>query len=171
MSETISVSVTSLARMRVRDVSIPRDRLLVQRAFPMSFKYARPIFLKDTDAAGVVYFANVLTMCHEAYEASLNATGVDLQSLLKPEAIALPITRANVDFRHPMYCGEVYIVALVPQVTSESSFSISYTLHRSDRPDTISSRAVTEHVAIHANRQRCTLPDSIRAWLDNLRTT
>ncbi|MFS8118916.1 MAG: acyl-CoA thioesterase, partial [Microcoleus sp.] len=45
----------------------------------MSFSYTRTVRFQDTDAAGVVYFANVLAMCHEAYEASLAASGINLK--------------------------------------------------------------------------------------------
>lgn len=132
----------------------------------MPFIYDRPIHLRDTDAAGVVYFANVLSMCHEAYEASLTAAGIDLNSFLAKDAIALPITRATVDFRRPMRCGEVYVIEVMPEVRSESSFTIAYTLHRSDRPDKLASQAETEHVAIDADRHRCALPESIYKWLN-----
>ncbi|MEO0852218.1 MAG: thioesterase family protein [Cyanobacteria bacterium J06648_11] len=137
----------------------------------MSFQYERSIHLRDTDAAGVVYFAHVLSMCHEAYEASLQEADVDITSFLAKDAIALPITRATVDFRRPMRCGEVYIIRATPQVLSDSSFEISYTLHCSDRPDTLSSQATTEHVAIAPDRQRCLLPSSILQWIDFLRKT
>ena len=43
-----------------------------------AFVYTRSIRFHETDAAGVVYFANVLVLCHEAYEASLAAAGIDL---------------------------------------------------------------------------------------------
>ena len=45
----------------------------------MSFYYTRIVHLQDTDAAGVVYFVNVLAMCHEAYEASLVAFDINLK--------------------------------------------------------------------------------------------
>ena len=34
----------------------------------MAFAYYYTVRFQDTDAAGVVYFANVLRICHEAYE-------------------------------------------------------------------------------------------------------
>ncbi|MBD2021122.1 1,4-dihydroxy-2-naphthoyl-CoA hydrolase, partial [Leptolyngbya sp. FACHB-36] len=46
----------------------------------MPFVYSRTVRFSDTDAAGVVYFASALSICHEAYEASLAAVGVDLRS-------------------------------------------------------------------------------------------
>jgi len=37
---------------------------------PMPFTYSRTVHFADTDAAGVVFFANFLAICHEAYEES-----------------------------------------------------------------------------------------------------
>ena len=45
----------------------------------MPFEYPRTIRFADTDAAGVVYFAQILSICHEAYEASLQASGIELR--------------------------------------------------------------------------------------------
>ncbi|MFZ9683665.1 MAG: 1,4-dihydroxy-2-naphthoyl-CoA hydrolase, partial [Cephaloticoccus sp.] len=48
----------------------------------MPFIYERTIRLAETDAAGIVYFANYLGLCHEAYEAALAAAGLPVQSFL-----------------------------------------------------------------------------------------
>ena len=45
----------------------------------MSFAYSRTIHFADTDAAGVVYFARYLSICHEAYEEALAAAGIDMK--------------------------------------------------------------------------------------------
>ena len=76
----------------------------------MSFSYQRIIRFQDTDAAGVVYFANVLAMCHEAYEESLAASGINLKAFFSNSDIAIPIVHASVDFFRPMFCGDkIYI--------------------------------------------------------------
>ena len=46
----------------------------------MTFAYDRKIHFADTDSAGVVYFARLLSICHEAYEHYLENLGVDLRS-------------------------------------------------------------------------------------------
>ena len=45
----------------------------------MAFTLRRVIRFQETDAAGVVYFANLLALCHEAYEASLAHAGIALK--------------------------------------------------------------------------------------------
>lgn len=136
----------------------------------MPFVYSRTIRFHDTDAAGVVYFANVLSICHEAYEASLAASGIDLKTFFGGGAIAIPIVHASVDFRQPMACGEQYAVHLTPTQLSSSKFAIQYNILAADRssdpPHPQVSQAATIHIAIQAaKRTRIALPGEIVQWL------
>lgn len=131
----------------------------------MSSRYHRTIYFRDTDAAGVVYFSNVLAICHEAYEASLSAAGITLRSFFSPCEIAFPIVHASIDFLYPLRCGDQIDVYCTPQQTSQSEFEIAYrlVLESSDRPV---SRAQTRHVCIAtATRTRQDLPPFIIEWL------
>lgn len=60
------------------------------------FKYQRKIFFADTDAAGVVYFANLLSICHEAYEEFLTNFYINLQDFFSSNIIAIPIIHAEI---------------------------------------------------------------------------
>jgi acyl-CoA thioesterase FadM len=81
------------------------------------FEYLRQVHLSDTDAAGVVYFTRGLEICHEAYEAFLTAAGVDLRSFFSGQTVAVPIVKAEIAFRRPLYVGDALVVqlALRPQ--------------------------------------------------------
>ncbi len=81
------------------------------------FEYLRQVHLSDTDAAGVVYFTRGLEICHEAYEAFLTAAGVDLRSFFSGQTVAVPIVKAEIGFRRPLYVGDALVVqlALRPQ--------------------------------------------------------
>ena len=76
----------------------------------MPFTYKRTIRFQDTDAAGVVYFANVLNICHEAYEDSLVESGIKLKSFFQSTSTAITIVHASVDFFKPMFCGDKQII-------------------------------------------------------------
>lgn len=45
-----------------------------------NFIYSRKIHFADTDSAGVVYFSNLLSICHEAYEEVLLSLGINLSN-------------------------------------------------------------------------------------------
>ncbi|MGK7890230.1 MAG: acyl-CoA thioesterase [Leptolyngbyaceae cyanobacterium] len=151
----------------------------------MPFSYERTVRFRDTDAAGVVYFANVLSMCHEAYEASLQAAGIDLRQFFSDRHRAIPITHADVDFLQPMFCGKTYRITLTPQLVQPSKFLIAYHLtewesskltsqekqpqaKQSQTPmERVIARANTHHVCIDpSQRTRQPLSKPIHHWLE-----
>jgi len=132
----------------------------------MLFVYPRTVRFQDTDAAGVVYFANVLAMCHEAYEASLAARGIDLRLFFTGSEVAIPIVHASVDFFKPMFCGDRLEIHLNAIQTKDSEFEIQYRLFPEGKADKALSQAVTRHVCIEVKpRSRCPVPDLIHEWL------
>ncbi len=132
------------------------------------FIYDRTIYFRDTDAAGVVYFANGLSICHEAYEALLAVAGIELQSFFRGGEIAVPITHASIDFFKPMFCGDRIVVSLVTTLLSPESFQIEYELFsdiESVEKKAIA-KALTKHVCIDSNtRKRCHLSQALLKWL------
>jgi 1,4-dihydroxy-2-naphthoyl-CoA hydrolase len=132
------------------------------------FIYDRKIYFGDTDAAGVVYFANGLSICHEAYEASLAMSGIELQSFFRGGTIAVPIIHANIDFFKPMFCGDSILVSLVATLLSPESFQIEYQLFfdiESVEKNAIA-KALTKHVCIDpTTRKRCNLSPELLKWV------
>ncbi|NET73956.1 MAG: acyl-CoA thioesterase, partial [Sphaerospermopsis sp. SIO1G2] len=92
----------------------------------MVFIYSRTVKFSDTDAAGVVYFANTLSICHEAYEESLKQSGINIKAFFTHPTVAFPIVHANVDFLRPVYCGDDLVISLIPQKISVDKFNINY---------------------------------------------
>lgn len=131
----------------------------------MPFTFHRTVRFQDTDAAGVVYFANVLSMCHEAYEASLEASGIELRLFFNNQKLAIPIVHANVDFRHPMYCGDKLNIDLLPQKLDEHKFEISYQITESSTQQ-LKATAITRHICIEPKtKTRISFPEIIIQWL------
>lgn len=132
----------------------------------MVFNYSRTVRFQDTDAAGVVYFANVLAMCHEAYEASLAASGINLKAFFSNQKVALPILNASVDFRRPMFCGDNLIIELTPHKLSDNEFEIAYQIFVADAKDKPAAKAITRHVCINPeSRKRQMLSEEMMEWL------
>jgi 1,4-dihydroxy-2-naphthoyl-CoA hydrolase len=141
----------------------------------MPYIYHRTIYFQDTDAAGVVYFANVLKICHEAYEASLSAQGIDLKAFFQNPAIAIPITRASVDFYKPMFCGDHISVELTPKKLGIQEFEVRYKILANSTVDLNKELeldpitlgiAVTKHVCINPfTRMRSAIAAEMEQWL------
>jgi 1,4-dihydroxy-2-naphthoyl-CoA hydrolase len=131
----------------------------------MEYRWDYQIQLRDTDAAGVVYFANFLAICHAAYEASLSAAGIDLRLLISAD-VALPIIHASGDFKKPLYCGDRVQIFLVPTQISASEFQVNYRLCLADGK--VVATALTKHVAIEVlDRQRTNLPSLVDNWMSS----
>lgn len=136
----------------------------------MSFTYNRTVRFQDTDAAGVVYFANVLVMCHEAYENSLAKAGINLKTFFSRAAVAVPIIHSSVDFSEPMFCGDRLLIEGIPQRLSDSKFEIKYHVVDAASPQQHLATALTRHVCIDTTtRTQIFLPESMINWLDHVR--
>ena len=124
----------------------------------MSFNYKYTIQFRDTDAAGVVYFANILSICHIAYEASLIASGIDLKLFVSNPEFAVPITHTSANFFKPLYCGDLITIELIPRSIDSCRFEITYQLG--------SATVITKHVVIDPDtRKRKELPAIMINWL------
>ena len=132
----------------------------------MSFTYLRTVHFKDTDAAGVVYFANVLAMCHEAYEASLAASGINLKAFFSNSEVAFPIIHASVDFYRPMFAGDRLMIQLTPKQLTGDEFEIAYQVFSEEVAGRSAAKALTKHVCIDAvTRTRKQLSEDLMQWM------
>lgn len=132
----------------------------------MAFVYQRIVRFQDTDAAGVVYFTNILAICHEAYEASLAASGIDLKQFFSPVGVVIPLTHAEADFFQPLFCGDRLNINLTPLEPNNNEFEVLYTMWNMDKPGRLLSQAKTRHVCIDpATRTRTDLPPEMIDWL------
>ncbi len=129
----------------------------------MSFTYFRIIRLADTDAAGVIYFSNLLSICHEAYEDYLTSSNLNFRDLVYHGAIALPIVHSEIDFFKPIFCGDRIIIELTSHLIKNYKFEINYQIYPELSPDLILARAKTHHVCLdQKTRSKVDLPDLIR---------
>ena len=130
----------------------------------MAFTYYYTVRFQDTDAAGVVYFANILRICHEAYEVSLAASGINLKSFFTNPSVAFPIVHANVDFLRPMYCGDNLMISLLAEKIGLDKFEITYEIIIDE---VVVAKAITRHVCIDASSKiKQELPNYMNHWLE-----
>jgi 1,4-dihydroxy-2-naphthoyl-CoA hydrolase len=134
----------------------------------MPFTYHRTIHFSDTDAAGVVYFANHLSICHEAYEEALAAAGVDIACLFADSGVIIPVSQSSADYLRPLVCGDRVDVSVRPSALAPDSFAIDYEVTRLGRdgaPTKLVAKVRTQHICIRsADRMRQPLPDAIATW-------
>lgn len=129
----------------------------------MKFTYTRTIRFGDTDAAGVVYFANVLNICHEAYEEALIKYNCELRTFFRNDSTAIPIIHAEVDFFHPMYCGDRLFVNLTSELINDKTFLIQYEIVKDSSQY---AQAQTKHICINPlTRKTKSLSQDVLKWI------
>jgi 1,4-dihydroxy-2-naphthoyl-CoA hydrolase len=132
----------------------------------MPFSYLRTVRFADTDAAGVVFFANYLAICHEAYEESLAAAGIELQGFFQNTGVVVPISRSSAEYLRPLRPGDKLRITATPEPLSENSYAVRFELFKLSPVEKLAARIRTEHVATSpSKRERVPLPPALAAWV------
>jgi 1,4-dihydroxy-2-naphthoyl-CoA hydrolase len=144
----------------------------------MPFSYEYTVQFRDTDAAGVVYFASILSICHVAYEASLIHAGIDLKLFVTNPEFAVPITHVSADFFRPLFCGDRITIELTPKSIDNYKFEIEYQIRSRSgstgasienqlTTELLHATALSKHIVIDPSiRKRKELPDVLTNWLN-----
>ncbi len=119
------------------------------------------IKLRDTDAAGLLFFANQLVYAHDLYELFLERIGFPLPQVIRQEPFLLPIVHVESDYLAKLEVGEQVEIILTVAKISDSSFTLAYQLFNSAGES--AGKAKTVHVAVDKKRgQKIKLPDKLR---------
>lgn len=132
----------------------------------MSFSYHRTMHFPDTDAAGVVFFANYLSICHEAYEEALAAAGIPMGTFFADHGVVVPVAKSEASYLRPLVCGDKVRVAVNPAALSENSYVVDYVIWKQGTAEKRAAVIRTEHVCISSQtRERLPLPAPLAAWV------
>jgi acyl-CoA thioester hydrolase len=83
--------------------------------------FALTIYFEDTDAFGIVYYANYLKFMERARSDMLRCVGVDQMAELAQSGSAYAVVEATIRYRRPARLGDdLLIVSTVEQVRASS---------------------------------------------------
>ena len=88
------------------------------------FTYPRTIFLRETDATGVLYFSEQFNLALEALEAFFLSKGFSVHELIENADFLLPIVHAESDYKAPLRVGDRIEVKLMLDSVGTSSYSL-----------------------------------------------
>ncbi|MBI4559847.1 MAG: acyl-CoA thioesterase [Candidatus Hydrogenedentes bacterium] len=132
------------------------------------FEYKTTIRLRDTDAAGVMYFARQFELVHEAYEAFMAGLGFGLGRILRDETWFLAIVHAESDYLAPLRVGDQIRISLGIERLGKSSYTIRYELSKDGKRSVGTARTV--HVAVSRKmRRKLSLPRALAGKLAQCR--
>ncbi|OED38216.1 hypothetical protein AB834_01040 [PVC group bacterium (ex Bugula neritina AB1)] len=120
--------------------------------------------LHDTDAFGVLYFANQFRIIHEAYEEFTDDLGFHLNKLMDQSQYFIPIVHAEASYNHPVMMGDTLKISLNVENISVHSYSITYDILLKK---ILVGTAKTVHVSTHAYKnKKVPIPKSLRQALE-----
>ncbi len=129
------------------------------------FKVRSKITLKDTDAAGIIFFSNILVKAHEAYEELLEEIGINLNEAIRKNDYLIPIVHAEADYRSTLVQGDSVIISVFVENIGESSFCLKYDF-TIEHNKILAANARTVHACISKQtRAKIPIPDSLKSKL------
>ena len=97
--------------------------------------FAISVYFEDTDAYGIVYYANYLKFMERARSDMVRAVGVDQAAELAASGSAYAVVEVDIKYRRPARLGDdVLVVSTVEQVRA-SSVDIHQRVHARVRTD------------------------------------
>jgi len=92
------------------------------------FVYQTTLKLRDTDAAGVIYFPHIFDLAHEALEAFMDSVGMDIGLLLRTASFDLPVVHCEADLQKPIFPGHKLTITVRLDRRGDSSFTLHYAI-------------------------------------------
>ena len=113
----------------------------------------------DTDAAGVVYYANYLTYFEVARVDLLRALGVPIGTV-EGRGVVLPVVEARCTYRRPARLDDLLDVLVFPAELGKARFGFTYEVRRDD--DVLATGMTRHAVVERASGRPLALPDWLR---------
>ncbi|KIG05754.1 tol-pal system-associated acyl-CoA thioesterase [Burkholderia sp. MR1] len=78
---------------------------------PLVFEWPIRVYYEDTDAGGIVFYANYLKFFERARTEWLRACGIDQQRLAESDGVVFVVKRTSVDYSAPARLDDVIRIA------------------------------------------------------------
>lgn len=117
------------------------------------------VYYEDTDAGGVVYYANYLRFAERGRSELLRSLGFENNSLWEKENCGFVVKRLDADYKKPSRLDDVLIVETIVKTVKNSSFEMYQSIIRGQ--DIIFSMNVTL-ACIGTDYRPCRLPAAVK---------
>jgi acyl-CoA thioester hydrolase len=97
-----------------------------------TFRLPIRVYYEDTDAGGVVYYANYLKYMERARTEWLSSLGYELSTLERVEGLVFVVHRLEIDYRIPARLGERVDATLELVALNRASMAVEQDIVRGD---------------------------------------
>jgi acyl-CoA thioester hydrolase len=112
------------------------------------FRWPIRVYYEDTDAAGIVYYANYLKYLERARTEWLAAMGFALADLELQHAAVFVVHRVEIDYLRPARLGDALAVTVAPVEVGRSRVVVLQDVHQEEMVLT-NARVTLAYVARH----------------------
>ena len=123
------------------------------------FKYKVKVFYEDTDAGGVVYYANYLKFFERARTEAIAEIGLSNKKLLDEFGVLIIVKSCNIDYKKPAKLEDQLEIKSIISSISNSSFKMTQEVFRND--DLLTSSEI-HLVIVDKKGKPSRIPDELR---------
>jgi acyl-CoA thioester hydrolase len=95
-------------------------------------RFALTVYFEDTDAAGIVYYANYLRFMERARSDMIRAVGVDQFAELEASGSAYAVVSVDIRYRRPARLGDDLLIVSTVEAVRASSVDIHQRVMRGE---------------------------------------
>ena len=128
------------------------------------FNFNIKVYYEDTDAGGVVYYANYLKFLERARSEALYSLGFTNSSLLEKYNILLIVKSCNIEYKKPAKFEESLNIVSEIIVFTKTSFKMKQNILRNNE---LITEATTHIVAVDNNGKPSKIPNELKKNLEN----
>ena len=99
---------------------------------PSLFTWTVRVYYEDTDAGGIVFYANYLKFFERARTEWLRAAGVDQQALIDREGVAFVVKSATIDYHAPARLDDEISLTLTIEKLGRASIQFAQKAYKNE---------------------------------------
>ena len=127
------------------------------------FKYNTKVYYEDTDAGGIVYYANYLKFLERARSEAIYSMGLTNKKLLNNYGTIIIVKSCKIDYKSPAKFEDLLEIISKIKIIGKSSFTMDQIIKRKD--ETISESEVVL-VTVNAEGKPIRIPDVLNKFLN-----
>jgi acyl-CoA thioester hydrolase len=140
----------------------------MQNDLPPIFSLPVRVYYEDTDAGGVVYYANYLKFFERCRTEWVRALGCDQAGLLREHGIVFVVKNVEAEYRLPARLDDLLTVTLAVQDLGRAQILFKQTVCRGDTPLVIGSvRVVCAAIGADSALKAAPIPADLRKKLES----
>ena len=127
------------------------------------FKYNTKVYYEDTDAAGIVYYANYLKFLERARSEAIYSMGLTNKKLLNDHGTVIIVKSCKIDYKKPAKFEDSLEIISKIKTISKSSFIMDQIIKRKEE---IISESEIVLVTVNTEGKPIRIPDILNKFLN-----